>query len=30
MTELVQTTKINYYQILGVQLNANKQDICRA
>lgn len=30
MTELVQSTQINYYEILGVKSNATKQDICRA
>jgi len=30
MTELVQSTNINYYQILGVQQTASKQDICKA
>jgi curved DNA-binding protein CbpA len=30
MTELVQSTKINYYQILGLTNNANSQQICKA
>jgi len=30
MTELVQSTKINYYQILGLENNVNSQQICKA
>ncbi len=30
MAELVQSTKINYYQILGIENNANSQQICKA
>ena len=30
MTQLVQSTKINYYQILGLDSSASTQQICQA